>query len=137
MTVDSTWWASRLGRSVALALVGAVLWSGIGGGRSLAQSEPAGEAAAQPPPVFTEAMLSDQHNIDVGRGIWEEQCAHCHGAKSYPGKAPKLKPSRYKPDFVFYRVDKGFRAMPAWGEIYTREELIGIVAWVKSKQFSP
>ena len=87
--------------------------------------------------MFTEAVLSDQHNIDVGRGIWEEQCTHCHGAKSYPGKAPKLKPSRYKPDFVFYRIDKGFRAMPAWGEVYTRDELIGVVAWVKSKQFSP
>ena len=99
--------------------------------------ETAATAEQQPPPVFTEEMLSDPDNIEVGEAIWQEQCAHCHGANAYPGKAPKLKPSRYKPEFVYHRVSKGFRAMPAWGEIYSRDEIIGIVAYVKSHQFSP
>jgi cytochrome c5 len=120
--------ASRL--AVAASIAGLACYGGAIAQEVAATSE-------QAPPKFTEEMLTNQHNIDVGRAIWEDQCTHCHGAKAYPGKAHKLKPSRYKPEFVFHRVSKGFRAMPAWGEIYTQDEIVGIVAYVKSKQFSP
>ena len=89
------------------------------------------------PPAFTKATLEDPKNIATGKEIWIEQCGLCHGAKSYPGKAPKLKPRRYKPDFVFRRVTKGFRKMPAWQDVYTRDERIAIVAYIMSKDFSP
>lgn len=103
------------------------------------QEEPAAqdEEAQEAPPEFTEEYLHDPENIAVGRAVWEEQCQYCHGAKAYPGKAPKLKPYRYTPDFVFNRVTNGFRKMPAWKEIYSREERMGIVAWVLSEKFSP
>lgn len=90
-----------------------------------------------PPPPMTAEMLGDPARIAVGAAIWHEQCTHCHGAKAYPGKAPKLRPARYKPEFVFHRVANGFKGMPAWGELYSEDELIGIVAYVKSKEFSP
>jgi mono/diheme cytochrome c family protein len=89
------------------------------------------------PPEMTAEMLADPARIEVGQTIWQEQCTHCHGANAYPGKAPKLRPSRYKPGFVFHRVANGFRGMPPWGEVYSTDELIGIVAYVKSKEFSP
>ena len=89
------------------------------------------------PPVFTKAILEDSNNFAIGKEIWVESCGLCHGAKAYPGKAPLLKPRRYKPDFVFRRVTKGFRKMPAWEDVYTRDERIAIVAYILSKDFSP
>ena len=93
--------------------------------------------AAEEQPEFTEAFLNDPANFEKGKEIWFEQCTHCHGYKSYPGKAPKLKPKRYKPEFVYKRVSKGFRKMPPWSEIYDKDELMAVVAYVKSKNFSP
>ena len=69
-----------IARALLVASVGLALIAGRADGQET------GDAAAQPPPVLTNEMLADQHNIDVGRGIWEEQCAHCHGAKAYPAR---------------------------------------------------
>jgi len=88
-------------------------------------------------PELTEAVLNDPANIAMGGEIWGEQCRHCHGRNAYPGKAPKLKPRRYKPEFVFDRVTNGFRKMPSWKDVYSLDERVAIVAYVKSKKFSP
>ena len=88
-------------------------------------------------PVFTKAILENSNNFAIGKEIWIESCGLCHGAKAYPGKAPLLKPRRYKPDFVYRRVTKGFRKMPAWEEVYTRDERIAVVVYILSKDFSP
>jgi cytochrome c len=87
--------------------------------------------------VFDAAYLDDPANIAAGKEIWFAQCTHCHGYKAYPGKAPKLKPAKYKPPFVFKRVYKGFKKMPAWNEVYSVEEVRQIVAYVKSQGFAP
>ncbi len=98
-------------------------------------------AAAQersvPPIPFTEEFLTDSENIAAGGTIWAEQCTHCHGANAYPGKAPKLRPARYEPDFVYRRTSDGFRAMPAWKDIYTEEERMQITAYILSPRFAP
>ena len=86
---------------------------------------------------FTEAYLDNDEAIDEGAIIWVDQCQHCHGAKAYPGKAPKLKPRKYKPKFVFYRITKGFKAMPPWKDFYSLEERMAIVAYIMSDEFSP
>ena len=90
-----------------------------------------------PPVPFTPEFLSNETNISVGGEHWAAQCRHCHGAKAYPGKAPKLKPGKYKPDFVYRRVTDGFRKMPAWKDTYTDEERMQIVAYILSGSFSP
>ena len=102
----------RIHGVIALALLGA--FAGLSTSSALAQ-----DSAAEVPAEFTEAFLGDRANVVAGKEIWVEQCSLCHGNKSYPGKAPKLKPRRYTPDFVFNRVTRGFRKMPAWNEIYT------------------
>ena len=94
-------------------------------------------AAEEPAPEFTADYMSDPASIETGKAVWDEQCRACHGSASYPGKAPKLKPRRYTPEFVFKRVTNGFRKMPAWKEVYSREERMGVVAYVLSKKFSP
>jgi mono/diheme cytochrome c family protein len=93
--------------------------------------------ATEAPPEFSEAFLSDPAEIGAGKEIWQEQCRHCHGRSAYPGKAPKLKPRRYTADFVFDRVTNGFRKMPPWKEVYSREQRMSVVVYILSSEFSP
>ena len=95
------------------------------------------EAKKFVPVEFSAEFLADPAKFEQGKEIWFDQCTHCHGFKAYPGKAPKLKPRRYKPEFVYKRITKGFRKMPAWDEVYDQEERMAIVAYVMDKKFSP
>lgn len=88
-------------------------------------------------PEFTEAFLNDPQHLESGKEIWEDQCRHCHGRSAYPGKAPKLKPKTYEPDFVYERVTNGFRKMPPWKDVYTDEERMNVVAYILSRKFAP
>ncbi len=109
----------------------AALWLA---GAAFADDAPKG---SQPPVPFTEEFLHDEANIAAGQAVWQEQCRHCHGRSAYPGKAPKLRPRRYKPDFVYRRVTDGFRKMPAWKDVYTDEERMQVTTYVLSTKFSP
>jgi len=96
------------------------------------------EASGEHPiPELGEDVMNDPERVAQGKEIWMEQCTHCHGAKAYPGKAPKLKPRIYTPEFVFERVTYGFRKMPPWEEVYDEDERISLVAWVMNRKFSP
>lgn len=88
-------------------------------------------------PEFTQDVLADPARIAAGREVWQDQCRHCHGKSAYPGKAPKLRPRRYKPDFVYDRVTNGFRKMPPWKEVYSQDERISVVTYILSKEFAP
>lgn len=94
-------------------------------------------AVSSAPPDFTEAYLTDPTHVETGKELWFGQCTHCHGFKAYPGKAPKLKPEKYSADFVYKRVTKGFKKMPGWEHVFSQDERMAIVAYVKSKSFSP
>ena len=107
----------------------AILTMSIGFGHSA--------ASADAKEKFTQDYLDDPANFEKGKEIWFEQCTHCHGYKAYPGKAPKLKPSRYKPSFVYRRITKGFKKMPAWEDVYDKDERRAIVAYIMNKSFSP
>ncbi|MGC1441713.1 MAG: cytochrome c, partial [Burkholderiaceae bacterium] len=93
-------------------------------------------APAEEKPVFDEAFMTDEANIVAGGQLWK-QCSHCHGAKAYPGKAPKLKPSGYTPEFVYKRLTKGFRKMPPWEAVFNLEQRMQLVAYIMSRRFSP
>ncbi|MEM7746221.1 MAG: cytochrome c [Pseudomonadota bacterium] len=96
-----------------------------------------GNEYSKPPEPFTDAFLSDAGHIEAGEEIWRGQCTHCHGAKAYPGKAPKLKPRKYKPLFVYVRVTDGFRKMPGWKEVFTDLERMQVTAYIMSDEFAP
>ena len=91
----------------------------------------------EPPPSFDKAYLSNSKNIAVGKDVWEQQCRHCHGKAAYPGKAPKLDPGKYTPDFVYDRVTYGFGKMPPWKDVFSIEQRKAVTAYVKSDDFSP
>jgi mono/diheme cytochrome c family protein len=100
-----------------------------------AATEP--EPPHDPPPAIPAALLKDTTMITQGEKLWHDQCTHCHGARAYPGKAPKLQPRNYKPEFVWDRVHNGFRAMPSWKDVYKPEEVLALVAYVLSDDFFP
>lgn len=85
---------------------------------------------------FTTQYLNDPRAIEQGRQVWVKRCTFCHGKTAYPGKGPKLDPSRYTPQFVYDRVVKGFRGMPSWTHEFTDEELRAVVAYILSGDFS-
>jgi mono/diheme cytochrome c family protein len=92
---------------------------------------------SKPPEPFTEDFLTSEDNIIAGKEMWAKQCRHCHGRSAYPGKAPKLKPYKYEPEFVYRRVTDGFRGMPSWKDVYSDLERMQITAYVLSDDFSP
>ena len=88
-------------------------------------------------PEFTDEYLALGDAIKTGGELWGKQCRHCHGNSAYPGKAPKLTPATYKPEFVFDRLTNGFRKMPAWKTVFSLEERKSLVAYVLSSEFAP
>ena len=113
---------------LAFGLVSTTVWS---------EEAAAPAANEEPVPEFTAAMMKDPVNIEAGKQVWDGQCRHCHGNSAYPGKAPKLKPSNYQPDFVYDRVTNGFRKMPAWKAVFNQQQRIGVVTFIMGEEFMP
>lgn len=86
--------------------------------------------------TFSAEFLNDPKNIALGKSLFQKQCARCHGQRAYPGKAPKLKPEKYKPDFVYRRITKGFRGMPGWKRRYNEAQRKSLTAYIMSKNFT-
>jgi cytochrome c5 len=134
---------------LALAIGGMPSWAeapeaehGTAPQLQLAQAEPGSEAEAEnggeeEMPEFTEEVLEDPEMIALGEVVWQAQCRSCHGRAAYPGKAPRLRPSRYDPEFVYHRVTFGFRGMPGWEDVFSEEERVAVTAYILSRQFSP
>ncbi|HZN86036.1 MAG TPA: cytochrome c [Burkholderiales bacterium] len=95
------------------------------------------KAVKEPLPAFDKAYLSNRKNVAAGKDVWDNQCRHCHGAAAYPGKAPKLNPGQLAPDFIYERVTYGFGKMPAWKDVFSLEQRKSVVAYIKSRDFSP
>jgi len=95
------------------------------------------EAAVADETGLTEEFLSNPENIKLGQKLWRQQCVKCHGAGSYPGKAPKLNPRKLAPDEIYLKTTYGFGRMPAWEHVFSDEERMAITAYMKSDRFSP
>lgn len=95
------------------------------------------DEAEEEVPEFSTEYLALSEAIAGGGDLWAKQCRHCHGNSAYPGKAPKLTPATYTPDFVFDRLTNGFKKMPAWKTVFSLEQRKSIVAYVMSGEFSP
>jgi len=98
---------------------------------------PPADEVVEEKPEFTGDYMASADAIAGGGDLWAKQCRHCHGNSAYPGKAPKLKPAGYKPDFVFDRITNGFKKMPAWKTVFTLDERMQITAYIMSDSFSP
>lgn len=106
----------------------------LSAGTAFAQEQ---KTVKEPLPAFDKAYLSSRKNVAAGKDVWDNQCRHCHGAAAYPGKAPKLNPGQLAPDFIYDRVTYGFGKMPAWKDVFSLEQRKSVVAYIKSRDFSP
>jgi len=91
----------------------------------------------EPVPAFAADFMRDAKVLADGMEVWQQQCRHCHGSSAYPGKAPKLSPGRMDAEFIFDRVTYGFKGMPPWRHVFSREQRMAVVAYIKSSAFSP
>lgn len=98
---------------------------------------PAWHGAVADETGLTEEFLNDPENIRLGQELWRQQCVKCHGASSYPGKAPKLNPRRLTPEEIYLKTTYGFGRMPAWEHVFDDHERMAITAYMKSDRFSP
>jgi len=87
-------------------------------------------------PPFPKEIVGDAAYEVEGKEVFGKICKFCHGKAAYPGKAPKLNPSRYTPEFVYDRVTNGFRGMPAFKEQFSEKERQAVTAFIMSKGFS-
>ncbi len=87
-------------------------------------------------PPFPAELLNNPEYVQLGKEVFGQICKFCHGKAAYPGKAPKLSPARYTPEFVLDRVTNGFRGMPSFKEQYSEKQLQGVAVFVMSKDFS-
>jgi mono/diheme cytochrome c family protein len=93
-------------------------------------------AADEDPPPFPKELLGQPEGIAAGKAVFGQICKFCHGKSAYPGKAPKLNPSRYTPEFVYDRVTNGYRGMPSFREQFSEQERQAVVVYVLSREFS-
>lgn len=103
---------------------------------ALALVAPGASSQEDERPDLSDEVLDDPETIARGQELFADQCTLCHGRSAYPGKAPPLRPSRYDAEFVYDRVAFGFRDMPAWEDMYPEEDLVALVAYVLSDDFS-
>jgi mono/diheme cytochrome c family protein len=92
--------------------------------------------AEQGKPVFPKDLLGNKEYIELGEQVWGKICKFCHGKAAYPGKAPKLTPARYTPEFVFDRVTNGFRGMASFKDQFSDKERQAVTVYIMSTQFS-
>ncbi|HEX4985356.1 MAG TPA: cytochrome c [Burkholderiales bacterium] len=114
-------------RHMAAALCGAA---------TIGLAIPGSPAADDELPPFPKDLLGKPEQIEKGHKVFDSICKFCHGKTAYPGKAPKLNPARYTPEFVYDRVTNGFRGMPSWKEQYSDEERRAVTVYIMSKEFS-
>jgi mono/diheme cytochrome c family protein len=93
-------------------------------------------AGAQDLPPFPKELLDKPDQIAAGKEVFGKICKFCHGKSTYPGKAPKLNPSRYTPEFVYDRVTNGFRGMPPFKDQFSEKERQAVTVFIMSKDFS-
>ena len=92
----------------------------------------------------TATIPTDSESVVTGHAIYRDTCEACHGG---PGVEPSsigqgLTPQPpelpevidlYRPEELVWIVENGIKAtgMPAFGETYSREELVAVVAFVQ------
>lgn len=87
-------------------------------------------------PPFPRDLLDNPEQVALGVDVFQRTCKFCHGKAAYPGKAPKLNPSRYQPEFVYDRVTNGFRGMPPLKDMLSEKERQAVTVYIMSKDFS-
>ena len=100
--------------------------------------------AATPKVVVTDAQLAlaiaDPARVDAGRAVFAEKCSPCHGPQGQGTIGPNLTDKNWLHGGALVDITKsineGFPAngMPPWGPMVSEDDLMGLVAFVRSIQ---
>lgn len=90
-------------------------------------------APAPSPGVNAPIDLNSPEAIAAGQRIFETSCSHyCHGKDGRGGIGPQLRGRTFDNEYLFNRISNGFPPMPAWGQVYAREQIWDLVAYIQS-----
>ena len=85
-------------------------------------------AAEDAPPID----LGDPAIIHKGEELYGQTCRYCHGKEGQGGRGPTLRGRGFDYRHVFSRIINGYPPMPAFGQVYSPEQVWEIVAFVQS-----
>jgi mono/diheme cytochrome c family protein len=85
-------------------------------------------AAQDAPPVD----LDDPAVIHMGAELYGQTCRYCHGKEGQGGRGPTLRGRGFDYRHVWSRITNGYPPMPAFGQVYSPEQVWEIVAFVQS-----
>ncbi len=83
-------------------------------------------------------MMAKSGSIEAGRTNFATKCISCHGAKGEGGIGPNLTDEYWihgsKPIDLYTTIKNGVndKGMPPWGSLLKDEEMVQLVAFVKS-----
>lgn len=98
-----------------------------------APKEPAGGDSAK-----LLAAVKDPGQVTKGKAVYTSKCASCHGAQGQGSIGPNLTDDHWihggKAPEIAKTVAEGVAAkgMPPWGSVISADELVQVVAYVKS-----
>jgi mono/diheme cytochrome c family protein len=111
------------------------LWI-LGGGSPLLREQALGaEVGERNPQEASDEVpsLDDEAVIQEGAALFTQSCAvYCHGPKGIGGRGPRLRGRQFDKDYLFNIISNGRDLMPPFKEVYTREEIWKLVAYVLS-----
>ncbi len=100
--------------------------------------------AATPKVVVTDAQLAlaiaDPARVEAGRAVFAEKCSPCHGPQGQGTIGPNLTDQNWIHGGALVDITKsineGFpdKGMPPWGPMISEDDLMGLVAFVRSIQ---
>ncbi|MEJ2470513.1 MAG: cytochrome c [Desulfuromonadales bacterium] len=99
-------------------------------------------------------LMSDQNQLEAGKTLFMNKCAHCHGKPSegrsdraafFEPPAPDFTDKHFQemdPAYLYWRIDVGktvepYRSqgsvMPAWGVHLSETQIWQLVAYIRSR----
>ncbi len=146
------WWLFLFIGTIVFALTYLTLYPGLGNWKGLLGWSSAGqwekevqEAEAKYGPLYAsfaekpiEALQNDAQALDIGRRLFLNNCAVCHGSNARGGLGfPNLTDNDWlyggTPDRIVETITNGRNAMmPAWGEVLGEDGVKNVAAYVLS-----
>lgn len=124
-----------VGVAAATAVVLLFSLGGHGAGSDPTASDHAGAETTASDPTVTDAVVSSPQEIALGRSIYAEDCAICHGPTGAGGTGPALDAGlldKYPdPQAQQVVVAIGRNAMIGFGDRLTADEIAAVVAFTR------